>query len=521
MAKPFDFGEINLDVQAGAGGPAGVPDSETPFRIAVLGDFSGRASRGLRETGAKLAARRAHLVDRDNFDEVMAKLAPEIRLPIGRDGAMESLRFGELDDFLPDRLFERVPMFARLREIRVRVQDPATFAAVAAELGLQGRSERAEKAVPPPPPVATGGSSDGPASGSLLDAMVEQTETRSSEKRPSRAPDELEEFVRRVTEPHLVAAADPRQPEVLGMIDKAIGTQMRALLHVPDLQALEAAWRAIFILIRRAGTGMQLKIYLIDVSKEELAADLGEGGDLSESGLYQLLVEKSVGTLGAEPWAVLTGNYIFGPGRADAELLGRLGKIAAAAGAPFLAAGDPRLVGCASFGQTPSPRDWHVEQAPEDAEAWAALRGLPQASSIGLLLPRFLLRLPYGKDTRSVDSFAFEEMGADPAHEDYLWANPAFAAALLLAQTFSEQEWEMRTGTVASIDGLPLHVYQRDGEQALQPCAEALLTEDAAERILDRGLMPLVSLKGQDVVRLVRFQSIAQPLRALAGRWSG
>ncbi len=521
MPKPFDFGEINLDVTAGANAAAGTPDSETPFRMAVLGDFSGRGNRGVRETGAKLAGRRAVLVDRDNFDEVLAKFAPEIRLPVGSEGAMESLRFAELDDFLPDRLFGQVGMFGRLRELRLRLEDPATFAAAAAELGLGGRSEGGGKPAPAAQPSTPAPSPERLAGGSLLDQMVEQTEARGGEARPSRAPDELQEFVRRVTEPHLVAASDPRQAEVLGLVDKAIGAQMCALLHVPDLQALEAAWRAVFFLVRRMETGSQLKLYLIDVSKEELAADLGAGGDLSDSGLYRLLVEKSVGTPGAEPWAVIAGNYTFGLGRADAELVGRLGKIAAAAGAPFLAAAEPALVGCASFGESPSPRDWRLEPSAEDAQAWAAVRGLPEASSVGLLLPRFLLRLPYGKETRAVETFAFEEIAQEPAHEAYLWGNPAFAAALLLAQTFSEEEWEMRPGAVAAIDGLPLHVYERDGESELKPCAEALLTEDAAERILESGLMPLVSLKGQDIVRLVRFQSIAQPPRPLAGRWTG
>lgn len=520
MAKPFDFGEINLDVTAGAVRAAGSPDSETPFHLALLGDFSGRGNRGICETGAKLAGRHAILVDRDNFDEVMAKLAPEIRLPVGRDGAMESLRFSELDDFLPDRLFERAEMFGRFRELRLRVEDPATFPAVAAELGIGGRGREPEKAAPGARPVAPP-SPQILAGGSLLDQMVEQTEAHQGEMWPSRAPDELQEFVRRVTEPHLVAASDPRQAEVLGLVDKAIGAQMRALLHVPDLQSLEAAWRAVFFLIRRLETGTQLRLFLIDVSKEELAADLGTSGSLRESGLYRLLVEKSVGTPGAEPWTLLVGNYTFGPGRADSELLGRIAKIAAAAGAPFLAAADSRLVGCASFGESPSPRDWRYELPAEDAQAWAALRGLPQASYIGLLLPRFLLRLPYGKNTRSVETFAFEEMVPQPAHEDYLWGNPAFAAALLLAQAFSEEGWDLRPGAVGAIDGLPLHAYERDGESELKPCAEALLTEDAAERIMEQGIMPLVSLKGRDAIRLVRFQSVAQPLRALAGRWGG
>ena len=111
---------------------------------------------------------------------------------------------------------------------------------------------------------------------------------------------------------------------------------------------------------------------------------------------------------------------------------------------------------------------------------------------------------------RSVESFDFEEMTGVPAHEDYLWGNPAFACAALLAESFSEYGWDMRPGTHAQIGGLPLHVYEQDGESALKPCAEALLTDEAVERILENGLMPLVSLKGQDAVRIVRFQSIVR-----------
>ena len=106
------------------------------------------------------------------------------------------------------------------------------------------------------------------------------------------------------------------------------------------------------------------------------------------------------------------------------------------------------------------------------------------------------------------------------ADGDIAWANPAFACAYLLAEAFSESGWDMRPGEISEISGLPAHVYRADGESHLKPCAEALLSEDAAEAILDRGLMPLVSVKGTDAIRLVRFQSIAMPAAPLAGRWS-
>ena len=395
MARPFDFGEIKLN--AGGDDSSALPNEDTPFRVALLGDFSGRLSR--ERTENSVAKSRTLLIDRDNFDAVLAKLGVGLDLPVGGSAPL-SLRFSELDDFHPDRLFERAEIFRRLREVRLRLQDPATFAAAAEELGV--------KTLPHAPartdaPGATADSVVSDAlrtgSGGLLDEIVERAGDGSTEGRPSRAPDELQKFVRRVTEPHVVAAADPRQAEVIGMIDRALSAQMRALLHVPAFQALEAAWRALFFLVRRVETGPQLKLYLIDIAKEELAGDVMSWQDLRATGAYKLLVEQTVGTAGGEPWALIVGNYTFGPQGEEAELLGRLARIAKAAGAPFIAAASPRLLGCESLAETPHPRDWRLTPDPEGASAWAALRGLPEASAIGLALPRFLLRLPYGKKT--------------------------------------------------------------------------------------------------------------------------
>jgi len=515
MARRFSFGEVKLS--SGSDDTPAIPDEDRPFRIAMLGDFSGRSGRGQTET--TIAGRRAVLVDRDNFDEVFSRLGVEISLPIGGTTPL-TLRFSAFDDFHPDRLFERTDIFRRLREVRLRLQDPATLAAAAEELGVKSEAQPAANLSGASIGTVTSSHSHD-RSGGLLEEIVGRAEGRATEGQPARAPDELQEFVRRLTEPHSTAAADPRQEDLVRAIDRTLNTQMRALLHSPAFQALEAAWRAALLLVRRIETGSGLKLYLIDISKEELVSDLDSLHDLRSSGAYKLLVEKTVGTPGAEPWALIVGNYIFGPERKEAELLARLARIANAAGAPFIAEASPRLLGCVSLADAPSPRDWRLTPDADGTAAWAALRGLSEASAIGLALPRFFLRLPYGKETDPIASFDFEEMPEARLHEDYLWGNPAFACALLLAQSFSEYGWEMRPGMHLQIDCLPLHVYEQDGESELNPCAEALLTEEAAEHILENGLMPLVTVKGRDAVRLLRFQSIAKPLRALAGRWNG
>jgi len=514
MPKPFDFGGVNLS--AGEDSSGAHPMPETPFCIAILGDFTGRANRGISDAKT-IGKRRAWLVDRDNFDEVLARSGAEIQLPMDESGALH-LRFSEIDDFHPDRIFQRLEIFAKLRDLRRRVQDPSSFPKVAEELGLHS-GEATSLPAKPAPARAIAPSPVQLASGSLLDEMIAQTEARGVTDRPRRSTDEIHDFAQRVVAEHLVSTPDPRQPEIVAVIDRAIGSLMRAILHNPDFQALEAAWRATFLLVRQLETGSQLKLYLVDISKQELAADLSSATDLRATGLYRLLVEQTVETPGAEPWSIIVGNYSFGSSSDDAQLLSRLAKIASRARAPFLAAASPRLLGCSSLAATPHPREWKVRE-PELARAWAELRRLPEVGSIGLALPRFLLRLPYGKKTSPVESFEFEEFPETPVHEEYLWGNPGFALALLLAQSFSEAGWEMRPGSAMEIDQLPLHISPKAGESQAKPCSEVLLTEDAVERILDEGLMPLVSFKDRDRVRLARFQSIADPQCGLAGRWS-
>ena len=521
MPDRHSFGEIHLDVTVGREKVAAKPGSETPFCVAILGDFSGCGNRRRLEIGRAMANRRATLIDRDNFDSVFAKIEPHLEFTMGgKDGFPISLKFTDLEDFHPDSLFRHVQLFQKLRDTRERLNDTATFAATADELGIRRNPPAAAAPAPVEAPRDARTDVQQAISGNLLDQMVEQTERNPVEPRPSRIPDPWTSFVRGIIAPHVVPKADPRQAEALGLLDLATSAQMSALLHLPAFQALESAWRAVFFLVRNLETSSRLKLMLIDVSKEELAQDLATSPDLTSSGTYRLLVEKSVDTPGAEPWALLVGNYTLNSSRQDAELLGRMAKVATAAGAPFIAGGSPDLLGCESIADLPDRRKWTKPLAPDAAAAWKAVRSLPEARFVGLTLPRFLIRLPYGKETESTELFDFDEIPDTDVHEDYLWANPAFAATLLLAQTFTQQGWQLRPGTLAEITGLPIHIYTAEGESRTKPCAEVLMTQTSAEEMIEKGFMPLASLKDQPVVRLVRFQSLADPPSALAGRWS-
>ena len=356
---------------------------------------------------------------------------------------------------------------------------------------------------------------------------------------------EIAELAKAAVKPYLVPDIEPDQDQLIEAVDKRIAGNMKAILHHPDFQALESAWRALDFLVMRLETGTDLKLYLLDISFDEFKADMDSHEDFRSTALYKLLVEQTVGTSGGIPWAVIAGNFIFdfvsvpragrglqagsplgvgvatGPIRAETALIETISFIAEEAGAPFIAGTTPHLLGCESLAATPDPDDWRLPLASEVEERWKNLISFPSAAYVGLALPRFLLRLPYGKETDPTEEFDFEELSADDSisarHESYLWANPAFAVTYLLAKGFSKNGWDFRPSDALEIEGLPLHIFERNGESEIKPCAEVLLTVRAAKEIIDRGLMPLLSMKDSDTIRLGMFQSIAGT--RLRGRW--
>lgn len=497
MNARIGFGEVKLEVSERSDAVRGVPSPETPFRILLLGDFSGHDSRA--KAATPLARRRPQSVDRDNFDDVLRKSGVELQIPLG--DARASLWFSELSDFEPGRMYARLPLFEKLREVRNRLQDPAEFREAAASLDAPAGDA--------PIPDASRMASRG-----LLDEAILSTENRGAE---SIVPDEFAAFVNRAVAPHLTPKSDPKQAELIALVDQAASAQMRALLHLPGFQALESAWRGVEFVVRRIEDDSRIKLHILDVSKQELAEDVGDAQNVKRSALYKLMAMKGTGATGGEPWALIAGDYIFDYSERDVSLLSRFAELARAAGAPFAGGASLGFIGCHGIEDLAEPDNW-IDTGTA-GEAWETLRQLPEARYLGLALPRFLLRLPYGQSTRPVEEFNFEEAKNGLAHEEYLWGNPAFLCVSLLAESFAEEGWQMRPGNHAELGGLPLHVYHEAGESVAKPVAEALVPEEVALRVLDAGVMPIVSFKNRDSVRFLRFQSIASPPKELAGRW--
>lgn len=476
---------------------------EPPFHVLVLGDWSGSGERRALET------RKPVEIDRDNFDEVMAQVGVRVELDF-EDSTVLPLDFAELDDFHPDAIFRKLPIFSELRDLRKRLTAEDSFYSAAREVrerfNVEARSETAEENAPSekaePPPD------------DLLGAILSKPSGGAPTPKP-RISSDIDSLISDLVRPHIVSVDENEQAGMVRAVDEATSSLMRSILHHKKFQELEAAWRGLYFLVRRTETSTDLKIFILDISKDELADNLKSVSNLEESFLYRCIVKDAYDD---DPWAVIAGNCAFLPNVDDVATLMRISKIASAANAPFISHMRPEVLGVHSLFEHPDVRDWDLLTDNDAGKLWTALCQQTDSEYLGMTIPRFLARLPYGAETDPLETFQFEEFADAPIHDQYLWSNTAFVAAQLLAETYSAHGWEMSRTFKQDVEGLPMHIYKEGTETVFKPCGEVLLTEDACNKLMNHGLMPLVSYKNTDRVKLARFQSIADT--ALRGSWS-
>ena len=402
-----------------------------------------------------LGSRPTYRVDIDNLDDVMRRLTPRVSVLSGE------IRVQTIDDFHPDGIYSRLDLFQALRQVRAN-----PMAGTDQLLGrLLGKPSE-----PSASPAAT------PSSG--FDALV-----------------------RNIVAPHIVPDSSARDKSHLAGVDAAIAEQMRTLLHQPALQSLEAAWRGVRWLVSSLELDENLQLHLFDVTRAELLADVvAADGKLAQTLLYRNLVDRWRNVPGSHGWSAFVVLIDFGPSDEDIGLLAALGLIASQAGGPILAGANGALAG----GDTRA------------SAAWQALRRSESAPWIGLSAPRVLLRLPYGKGSDPIESFAFEEFVGPPRHEEFLWGNASLATALLIGRAFTARGWDMEPGDEREIDDLPAYTFVRDGEREMQAGAERFLTESEINGLLTAGLIPIASRRDRNAVVAIRFQSVADPPSPLA-----
>eukprot|EP01037_Dinobryon_pediforme_P021286 gene21286-22113_t len=304
---------------------------------------------------------------------------------------------------------------------------------------------------------------------------------------------------------------------VIAEIDRKLTEQINLILHHEDFQKIESAWRGLHHLVANTETDEQLKVRFMDLSKDEMRRTLRrhKGVAWDQSPIFKRVYEEEYGQLGGEPYGCLVADYYFDHTPPDVELLGAIAKISAAAHAPFIAGAAPSGLQMESWQELANPRDLAKITSNLEHAAWNSLRSTEDARYVGLAMPRFLARLPYGALTNPVDEFDFEEASDGADHRKYIWSNAAYAMAVNINRSFKSYGWCTMIRGVESggtVDNLPAHSFPTDDGGVDIKCPTEIAISDRREAELAKaGYIPLVHRKNTDHATFIGAQSLQKP----------
>lgn len=463
-------------------------DSIRRFRILVLGDFSGRASRGVSEPST-IGARAFVRFDPDEMESAFRVMAPQIELPSPWD---TKLSFDEVDDLRPEALVRSVSRFGELRDLAVALRSGRGVEKVRRALRSDGESSSS---------TPSDGSADKPASdgGSLLDQALGVTESQAGPVRD--AGDLVDKLLSEFVAPHLVPEPDTSETELAQEIEVSVGAAMRGLLREPALSELESNWMAVELLVRRLELDERLRIDLVDISRAELLADADATAEGSVS-QFDRLIERVL-----EPEGTATVVLALDPVGDSVESVEHLALLARA-GLPVLASATATLATGSVQNTDADPEDW--TQAPSEIEdAWSRLRSSEPASRIAAFWPGPLRRQPFGRASAPVDGLDFEEFEPGQGLDQLPWSGAAVLAAISLGVAWSEFPDDRQPMRAARSGGWPVFLAPGlDGDEAVSTTRVALGAR-GADRAGDRGLSVLWSVRGTDDIEIGAFRSIA------------
>ena len=349
---------------------------------------------------------------------------------------------------------------------------------------------------------------------SLLDDIVEQGRFGADKQRGK---DLVKEFVGQFLEGNMTIARDAEMMinARIAQIDHLVSIQLNEILHQPAFQKLEASWRGVKYLMDQSETGVMLKIRILNVGKKELLKDLQRAPEFDQSALFKKVYEEEYGVFGGSPFGALVGDYEFGKHPEDIELLEGISHVAASAHAPFCTAASADMMNLTSFTELNAPRDLAKIFDTTEYAKWKSFRQSEDSRYVALALPRVLGRLPYGRDTKPVEDFAYEEHVDGSDHSKYLWMNAAFALASRMTNSFSQFGMCVAMRGVEGgglVTGLPVHnFYTDEGDVAMKCPTEVPVTDRREKELADLGFVPLVHCKDTDYAAFFSVQSAQKP----------
>ena len=351
--------------------------------------------------------------------------------------------------------------------------------------------------------------------GSLLDQIMQETRLKPSDEGYGIAKRGVEAFIsellasRRGEEKVDKGLVD----QMIAELDKKLSVQIDEILHHENFQKLESAWTGLKFVIDRTNFRENIKVELINASKDDLLEDFEDSPEIVKSGLYRHAYTSEYGQFGGNPVGAIIGNFDFGPGPQDMSLLKNIASVSAMSHAPFIAAAGPGFFGLDDYQKLPNLKDLKsIFEGPQYAK-WQSFRESEDARYVGLTMPRFLLRLPYGEDSNPVKAFNYEENVKDN-HQSYLWGNTAFAFASRLTDSFAKYRWcpnIIGPQSGGAVEDLPLHQYEAMGEIETKIPTEVLVSDRREFELAEEGFIGLTMRKGSDNAAFFSANSAQKP----------
>ena len=338
----------------------------------------------------------------------------------------------------------------------------------------------------------------------LLERVVLEGKMARDETQQPHARDLVAEFVNQILDQQMVISADTVAgiEARIAQIDELLSNQLNQILHHEEFQQLEASWRGLHYLVMNTETGTQLKLRLLNITKKELLTDLEKATEFDQSSLFKKVYEEEYGTFGGNPYSSLVADYYFGRHPQDMALLEKLSNVAAAAHAPMVTGASPRLFDMGSFTELGKPRDLAKIFESSELIKWRSFRDSEDSRYVTLTLPHILLRLPYGPETKPVETFNYVEDVDGTDHDKYLWGNAAWALAQRITNAFALYGWTAAIRGVEGgglVQGLPTHTFKTDEGDIALKCPTEIAITDRREKELDTlGFVSLCHCKGTD-----------------------
>ena len=297
-------------------------------------------------------------------------------------------------------------------------------------------------------------------------------------------------------------------------LDYQISRQLDAVMHHPTFKQVESLWRGVKSLIDKTDFRQNVKIELLDLSKDDLRQDFEDTPEINQSGLYQHTYTAEYDSPGGEPIAALISAYEFDASAQDVALLRNISKVSAAAHMPFIGSAGPKFFLKDSMHEVAAIKDIGNYFGRAEYLKWKSFRESDDARYIGLVMPRVLGRLPYGPDTVPVRSFNYVEEVTGPDHDKYLWANASFSFAANMVKSFISNGWCVQIrGPQAggAVKDLPLHVYDLGTGSQVKIPSEAIIPETREFEFASLGFIPLSYYKNRDYACFFSANSAQKP----------